>query len=293
MNKPALRLSRRQMTEGLLAALGGAIAFRSIAGCAGGGDDTTAIGGDAGTSSSTSGSASSSSSSSSSSGTTTGGATAWASGGTKSMTAKSTYTNPFATPATTCVLLTTATQGPCTEDADQVREDISEGYTGLPVRLGFRVVDTACNPIANAKVKIWHTQIAGSYSGDTPNPQLCVTDGTGLTKHYFRGVQTTDADGIVYFDTCFPGWYRGRTIHIHYTVSTGGKSFTSQVVFEDALVKEIFSSHAEYTQFGQPDTTNEADNVVGGNKLSTYMLSTERQSDGAMLAWKQLVVFNA
>lgn len=291
MNKssPSLRLSRRQMTEGLLATLGGVLAFRTLSACNGGGGDSDGIESeDGGTSSSSSGSSTSSSSSSS------GGATvAWATGGTKAMTAKATYTNPFATAATSCVLLTAATEGPCTEAADQVREDISEGYTGLPVRLAFRVVDTGCNPIASAKVKVWHTQYTGSYSGDTPNPQMCVTDANGLTKHYFRGVQTTDPDGLVYFDTCFPGWYRGRTIHIHYTVSIDGKSFTSQVVFDDALVKEIFDSHAEYKQFGQPDTTNASDNVVGNNALSTYVLSTERQSDGAMLAWKQLVVFTA
>ena len=284
------KLSRRQMTEGLLATLGGVFAFRTLAACSGG-SDSDAIGesSDSGASSSSSGSTATTSSSSS--GSTSGSSTAWATGGTKSMTAKATYTNPFATPAASCVLLVAATEGPCTEAAVQVREDISEGYTGLPVRLGFRVVDTGCNPLASAKVKIWHTQYTGSYSGDTPNPQMCVTDANGLTKHYFRGVQNTDADGIVYFDTCFPGWYRGRTIHIHYTVTVNGKSFTSQVVFDDALVKEIFASHAEYMQFGQPDTTNSVDNVVGNNALSTYVLSTERQSDGAMLAWKQLVVF--
>jgi protocatechuate 3,4-dioxygenase beta subunit len=282
-------LTRRKITSGLLATLGGVFAFRSLAACAGGGEiDDEA---DDGEGSSSGAASSSSSSSSSTGGTTTGAAGAWATGGTQSMTAKATYSNPFATPATSCVLLTAATEGPCTEAADQDREDISEGYTGLPMRLAFRVVDTACNPIAGAKVKVWHTQLNGSYSGNTPNPQMCVKDSADYAKHYFRGVQTTDDDGVVYFDSCFPGWYRGRTPHIHYTVTIDGKSFTSQVVFDQTLVQEIFSTHAEYETFGQPDTTNTTDNVVGNNALSTYILSTERQSDGAMLAWKQLVVF--
>ena len=88
-------------------------------------------------------------------------------------------------------------------------------------------------------------------------------------------------------------WYSGRTPHIHYIVTVNGKSFTSQVVFDQTLAAEIFSTHADYEQYGEPDTTNAADNVVGNNALSTFALTTERQSDGAMLASKQLIVFGA
>lgn len=277
-----LAIGRRQLTQGLLASLGGFFAVRALGACTGGGvienqgddDDST------------------STSDASADAMTTKSAT-WAVGGTAAMTAKASYTDPFATPATSCVLLTAVTEGPCTEDADEVRSDISEGYEGLPMRLAFRVVDTACNPISGATVKIWHTQKSGSYSGTTPNPNMCLKDQADSAKHYFRGTQTTDSDGRVYFDSCFPGWYTGRTPHIHYTVTVNGKSFTSQVVFDQTLVQEIFSSHADYEQYGQPDTTNASDNVVGNNALSTFILTTERQSDGAMLASKQLVVFTA
>jgi protocatechuate 3,4-dioxygenase beta subunit len=114
------------------------------------------------------------------------------------------------------------TEGPCTEAADQVRKDVSEGYTGLPVRLALRVVDSACNPIVGAKVKIWHTQVTGSYSGNTPNNGMCLKVQTDSSKHYFRGVQTTVDNGRVDFDTCFPGWYMGRCIHIHFTGTLTG-----------------------------------------------------------------------
>lgn len=220
----------------------------------------------------------------------TGSADTWAGGGTKSMTAAATYPNPFATAATACVLATAATEGPCTESADQTRKDISEGYTGLPVRLALRVVDGSCNPIAGAKVKIWHTQITGSYSGSTPNSGMCLKDQADTAKHYFRGVQTTDDAGRVDFDTCFPGWYNGRTIHIHFTVTANGRSFTSQLVFDDALVDEIFSTHEEYKSYGLPNTHNADDNVVGHGDLASYTLTTARMTDGAMLASKDLVV---
>ncbi len=201
-----------------------------------------------------------------------------------------TYSDPFATPATVCAVLVAATEGPCTEVADQVRKDVSEGYGGLPLRLALRVVDTTCSPVVGATVKIWHTQLTGSYSGNTPSNSMCLKDQADSAKHYFRGVQTTDANGRLDFDSCFPGWYRGRAIHIHYTVTLNGKSFTSQLVFEQTLIDEIFTTHPEYKGFGLPDTPNAADNVVGNASLATFMLETKRMDDGALLAWKQIVM---
>jgi len=217
-----------------------------------------------------------------------GSATAWASGGTKSM--KGGYADPFPATVAACALAVTATEGPCTEAEDQVRTDISEGYTGIPMRLALRVLDASCKPVAGAKVKVWHTQINGSYSGNTPNNGMCLKDQADSTKHYFRGAQTSDAAGRVDFDSCFPGWYRGRTVHIHFTVTVGGRSTTSQLVFDQALVAEIFANHAEYKGYGQPDTTNATDNVVGRGDLAGYTLTTSRLEDGAMMAYKDLVV---
>lgn len=276
-------LLRREVTRGLLLSLGGAVLFggcaaESSSGAPGAGSDDDASS-DAGGAKET--------------GTTTGSAESWATGGTAAMTGKASYPDPFAAPALQCLLLASATEGPCTEAADQTREDISEGYPGLPMRLSLRVVDTDCNPIANAKVKVWHTQLTGSYSGDTPNNGMCLKSQADSAKHYFRGAQTTDDDGRVSFDSCFPGWYRGRTPHIHYAVTVNGRSFASQLVFDQDLVQEIFESHTDYSQYGQPDTTNASDNVVGNAKLATYVCTTERMADGAMLASKELVVFTA
>ena len=36
---------------------------------------------------------------------------------------------------------------------------------------------------------------------------------------WLRGVQQTDEDGMVEFETIVPGWYAGRTPHIHIRVS--------------------------------------------------------------------------
>lgn len=218
---------------------------------------------------------------------------AWASGGTAAMTAKACYPDPFVGGVTACALICGTTQGPCTADTAD-REDVSEGYAGLPVRLALLVVDAAtCTPIPNARVEIWHTQRTGVYSGNTPNPQMCSGGDDDAPNHlYFRGTQTAGDDGRVNFDTCYPGWYNGRAIHIHFRVYLGDQaSITSQLFFDDALNAEIFASHPDYSEFGQPNTTNAVDNIIGGeDDLTNYLLDVARMPDGAMLASKVIGV---
>lgn len=209
----------------------------------------------------------------------------WASGGTAVITGD--YPEPFEGGiGTTCALTCAATLGPCYA-ATVERKDISEGYPGLPVRLALLVVDDACKPVAGATVDIWHTSNRGLYSGDD-SIEMCTTgDPDAVTHRFYRGVQTTDANGRVDFDTCFPGWYSGRTIHIHFTVRVGGQEYvTSQLFFPQSRIEEIFSTQPDYKGFGQPDTPNEADNIY----VAENELATERMSDGVMLAWKAVVL---
>ncbi len=220
----------------------------------------------------------------------------WASGGTAAMTDKATYPDPFTGALSSCVLVATTTEGPCnTPSTDLVREDISEGWAGLPVRLGLKIVDGSCNPVANASVKIWHTNAPGVYSGQTPNPAFCSNnDQSAISMNYMRGVQMTNADGIVYFDTCYPGWYPGRAIHIHFQVRNGGTTYRiSQLFFPEDVTTAIFASHVDYREFGQPDTTFANDNVIApvtGDARSRLILDIARMTDGAMLASKVLTV---
>ena len=218
----------------------------------------------------------------------------WATGGTASMTDKATYPDPFTTPAAMCVLVASTTAGPCTTANELAREDVSEGNIGLPLRLALRVVDSACTPIAGATVIIWHTNAEGSYSGQTPNNAFCLMDQAYTAQNFFRGVQTTNSAGIVYFDTCYPGWYPGRAIHIHFQVKNGATSYrVSQLFFPEALSTEIFATHPEYKPFGQPDTTNTTDNIVSAipaAQRARLICEYARMTDGAMLASKTVTV---
>ncbi|MCC7541252.1 MAG: intradiol ring-cleavage dioxygenase [Deltaproteobacteria bacterium] len=221
---------------------------------------------------------------------------AWATGGTAAMIARDRYPNPFAgSGGSSCVVTCGATLGPCHTTSPE-RRDVSDGWDGLPVRLALRVVDERCDPVPDAIVEIWHTSPRGIYSGQIA--AICNTDAEDRAAGYFRGYLRTDADGRVDFDTCFPGWYPGRAIHVHYRVMTGAydpadsapAEVISQLFFDDALVSELFGSEPVYREFGQPDTTNGTDGVLGRADPTPYVCDIARLPDGAMQASKTIVL---
>ena len=98
-----------------------------------------------------------------------------------------------------------------------VRRDLTRStgtgtqVSGVPLRLTVGLVDVAsnCKPLAGQVVYVWHCTAAGEYSLYSP----------GITaEDYLRGVQVTDAQGRVTFDTVFPGCYAGRWPHIHFEI---------------------------------------------------------------------------
>jgi len=116
--------------------------------------------------------------------------------------------------ADVCVLTPEVTEGPYYFDPAMERADITEGFAGIPTRIKLQVVDGACKPIKGARVDIWHCNAAGVYSGYAN--QTGGVDTTGQT--FLRGTLFADDTGIVTFSTIYPGWYSGRTTHVHFKV---------------------------------------------------------------------------
>jgi protocatechuate 3,4-dioxygenase beta subunit len=217
---------------------------------------------------------------------------AWATGGTKSMLGG--YPDPFATaPGTACKVYPSQTLGPCYAQMPMMRDDLSDGLGGLPVRLSLMVVRAnGCMPVPNATVDIWHAGSGGFYSAYAMGT-ICNPGSENVqTKTFGRGVQTTDANGKVNFSTVFPGWYNGRSIHIHFTLRVNGQEYvTSQLYFEDKLDDEILAQ-GDYKARGTRDTTNATDMTFlsGGATADEVLLSIAKRPDGVLHAWKVLSI---
>ncbi len=163
------------------------------------------------------------------------------------------------TGAEVCLITPETTEGPYYFDPALVRADITEGRPGLATTVRLQVVDEQCRPLENARVDIWHCDAAGLYSG-YPN-QTGGIDATGET--FMRGTQFTDAEGIVEFATVYPGWYPGRTTHIHFKVFLDEATLlTGQLFFPDEVSEQVYASVAPYNQRTGRETFNTNDGIA-------------------------------
>lgn len=153
-----------------------------------------------------------------------------------------------------CVLTPAQVVGPYYLNLNLLRSNITEGQIGIPMQLVLNVVRASdCSPVAGAAVDVWHANNPGRYSG------FANQSTQGLT--WLRGVQLTDAQGMVVFDTIYPGWYPGRTQHIHVKVRpTTGTELTTQVYFPDRLNRRV-NAIAPYSAHGQNPTSNLNDGI--------------------------------
>lgn len=187
-----------------------------------------------------------------------------------------------------CVVRPEQTEGPFFADLEIDRSDIrTEPSTGalmpgLPLQLTFqvsRVDNQECAPLPGARVDIWQCDADGRYSAFQDR-----SAGSDLSSQKFlRGYQLTDEHGAAQFTTIYPGWYRGRAVHIHFKIRTevvqdSAYEFTSQLYFDDALTDQV---HAQppYVARGARRTRNSNDGIFRrtGDQL---MLAISPDSEG-------------
>lgn len=179
--------------------------------------------------------------------------------------AAATTAAPTTTAPPVCSVTPAQTEGPYYVDLDLVRADITEGRAGAPLRLQLQVVTLpACAPVANAAVDIWHCDAGGVYS----------EFGAGQGMTFLRGTQLTDASGKSEFLTVYPGWYMGRTVHIHVKAHlSGGKELTSQLFFADDVTDTVYS-RAPYNTRPARDMRNSDDGIFRGGGANNIVAVT-------------------
>jgi protocatechuate 3,4-dioxygenase beta subunit len=161
------------------------------------------------------------------------------------------------------------TEGPYFKDEkinrSDIRSDTASGAVkaGAPLALTFMVyqANNSCAPLKGAMVDVWHCDAVGTYS-DTTDANW----GSTVGQNYLRGYQLTDDTGKASFTTIYPGWYNGRTIHIHFKIRTTGTNgqayeFTSQLFFDENLTNTVLTQAPYNSKKGTRSTTNANDGI--------------------------------
>ncbi|MFC8722024.1 protocatechuate dioxygenase [Kitasatospora sp. NPDC057198] len=95
-------------------------------------------------------------------------------------------------------------------------------------------------------------------------------------KRYLRGAQVTNQDGIVEFTTVWPGWYSGRTVHVHAMVHINNeRTLTTQMMMDESLNTAVFAKAPYSTHTGR-DTFNDGDGIY----RPTMLLKVSEDGDG-------------
>jgi protocatechuate 3,4-dioxygenase beta subunit len=215
----------------------------------------------------------------------------WLSGCLRGQSASVTVAKSIAqtTPMPACVVKPQQTEGPYFVDErlnrSDIRVDPSDSLVrqGVPLRLVFQISqinNDACTPLKDAIVDVWHSDAEGVYSD--VNDRSFSTIG----KKFLRGYQVTDANGVAEFVTIYPGWYPGRTVHIHFKIRTGLAAqqvdeFTSQLYFDDAITDQVHGQ-APYAAKGQRTQKNDQDGIFrgGGEQLLLQLTETAAGYEG-------------
>lgn len=190
-----------------------------------------------------------------------------------------------------CVARPRQTEGPYFLDDALEHSDLrsmpgqSKQHPGVRLDLAIqvaRIERERCIPLAGAIVDIWHCDAQGRYSGFKDFGGQFDTRG----EHFLRGFQRTDSDGIARFTTIYPGWYRGRAVHIHFKVRNApeaedGFEFVSQLYFDEAVNDEVLVQ-APYVQKGSGRTRNHQDGIFkrGGDRLILPVQPTDEGYQG-------------
>ncbi|KAI0162554.1 Intradiol ring-cleavage dioxygenase [Pestalotiopsis sp. NC0098] len=167
--------------------------------------------------------------------------------------------------------------GPYFVSGELFRKDITEGQKGVPLHLDIQFVNqNDCTAIKDMLVDVWQSNATGVYSGIAQGAGQ-----TGLNTTFLRGVAKTDAQGVVQFDTVFPGHYGGRANHVHIlttegytllpnnTYTGGSANHLGQLYFNQALNDEV-EKQDPYNTNKQQYLTNQEDGFAKDAASNLY-----------------------
>lgn len=201
--------------------------------------------------------------------------------------------SPEEIPTGECALTPSETTGPfpTRNPSGLVLSDIraDRAGVGLEVLITIQNKNRNCAVMEGAIVDIWHCDKDGYYSE---------YGGSGMqtvnlqARHFCRGRQATNADGIASFLSIFPGWYPGRAPHIHVQVfDPSGKSLlVTQIAFPTNICDTVYTaSNGVYTK-GKQDTSNMRDNIFANSLSKEMAVLTGNMNEGYKLSHTIVVI---
>ena len=218
----------------------------------------------------------------------------FASAGTQTLKAVYSGNSTYAASTSSAISITvTGTTAACTqtlegEEGPYFVNDSASGYfrsnilsnldgsatqAGVPFALTLYIYDAknSCAAMQNVQVDIWHCNASGIYSAEAVE--------STTSQNWLRGYQLTDSLGMVQFNTIIPGWYSGRTTHIHlrlrstYDSSGTGGTNTMQLFFDQSLMDTLYTTVSPYSSKGKDTTTNASDRVYSQQEQGTTLMT--------------------
>ena len=180
-----------------------------------------------------------------------------------------------ASSATTVLLTPQEEQGPFFVDGQLERKDVLYDTSTGTVQSGLhlflkitinQVASGASTPLSGVRVDIWEANADGLYSDEASQDTS--------SENYLRGYQISDSNGVVEFLTIYPGWYSGRTPHIHallrlYSGTTLTYKFETQFFFPDSLTAEVYKLEPYAARASGQNTFNTNDRVFNYTDCTT------------------------
>ena len=168
-------------------------------------------------------------------------------------------------------------EGPFFVDEKLNRSNLLLGTTresvinGVPLDLEltiYKMTGEKLTPFSKCQIDLWHCDAKGVYSGENHPSNKENTE----HQNWLRGYQVTDSKGIARVQTIIPGWYPGRTAHIHFKVRTFSEKhqvtadFTSQLFFHESDLKAVFAK-SPYSGKEVPNGLNMRDGIFAQKQV--------------------------
>lgn len=195
-----------------------------------------------------------------------------------------------------CTVVPSETAGPFPStpagDAMYWRNNITDGMAGVPYTITIKLFGTNNSGILQGyRVDVWHCNAHGYYSHyaasgmNTGHSGQNNSGSKNSSLIYGRGIGITDANGEVTFTSIFPGWYPGRTMHIHFAIYSSGtvgsnngwvQKAVSQFTTPIAAKNAVYTSQAPYNIYGADPQDPNNDNVFSSpsGAWSTLQMAT-------------------